>query len=143
MMSDGLNVNYGEGDATYQAVGGIDGITRLVNCFYDYMESLPEAKVVRDMHPQDLTVSRQKLIYFLSGWMGGEKLFRQHFGPISIPVVHKHLPIDEHGRDMWLLCMKKALEELQYPDSLKTYLIDKLSVPAESIRLMCEPNFKQ
>ncbi|GAA6168875.1 group II truncated hemoglobin [Sessilibacter corallicola] len=139
-MSDTGGLVYGQGDATYQAVGGLEGITRLVNRFYDLMDSLPEAQTIRDMHPQDLSLSREKLICFLSGWMGGEKLFQQRFGPINIPRVHKHLPIDEQGRDMWLWCMKKALNELQYPEDLKIYLIEQLSFPAERIRSVCEPN---
>ncbi len=133
------SISYGNGDATYQAAGGLEGITRLVNRFYDYMETLPEAKFVRDMHPEDLSLSRQKLIYFLSGWMSGPKLYKEHFGSISIPVAHKHLPVDMDGKNAWLLCMKKALADEFYPDDFQKYIIDKLSIPAESIRLMCEP----
>ncbi|TNE82758.1 MAG: globin, partial [Gammaproteobacteria bacterium] len=74
---------YGDADSSYQAVGGLKGITRLVDRFYDLMDSLPEAKTLRAMHSLDLTDSRQKLVYFLSGWLGGPKLFTEHFGPIS------------------------------------------------------------
>jgi Bacterial-like globin len=49
----------------YQAAGELVGITRLVDEFYANMDSLPEAKVIRDMHPPDLAESRKKLTYFL------------------------------------------------------------------------------
>ena len=136
-MNDSLPL-YGNGNATYQAVGELEGITRLVNRFYDLMDTLPEAKALRDMHPQDLGPSRQKLVYFLSGWMGGPKLFAEHYGSISLPVAHAHLPIDMAGKDSWLHCMATALEQLGYPESLRRYLLEKLANPAESIRLMAE-----
>ena len=69
----------------YQEAGELAGITRLVDEFYVNMDTLPEAETIRNMHPEDLTESRKKLTYFLSGWLGGPKLFQQHYGPISIP----------------------------------------------------------
>lgn len=129
---------YGTGDATYQAAGGIDGISALVDRFYELMDTLPEAKALREMHPDDLTNARQKLTYFLSGWMGGPKLFREHFGPIIIPEAHKHFPVDMDSKNAWLRCMDQALIDLHYPEDFRTYLIEKLSIPAESIRLMAE-----
>ena len=84
----------------YEAAGGIEGITKLVNEFYVNMDTLPEAETIRSMHPTDLTESRKKLTYFLSGWLGGPKLFQQHYGPISIPVFHKQFPIGYEERDL-------------------------------------------
>lgn len=132
------NRPYGEGDATYQAAGGLEGITRLVDRFYDLMDTLPEAREIREMHPQDLSLSRKKLVYFLSGWTGGPKLYSEHFGSITIPSAHSHLPVDMTGKNSWLLCMETALKELDYPDEFRLYLIQQLSIPAESIRLLCE-----
>lgn len=132
------NQQFGEGDATYQAAGGLSGITQLVDRFYDIMDTLPEAKELRDMHPQDLTLSRKKLVYFLSGWMGGPKLYSEHFGSITIPSAHSHLPIDMDGKNSWLTCMELALKELEYPEDFRLYVLEKLAIPAESIRLLCE-----
>ena len=84
----------------YQAAGGLEGLTKLVDEFYVIMDTLPEARTIRNMHPQDLAESRKKLTYFLSGWLGGPMLFQQHYGPISIPGAHKRFPIgyEEIGR---------------------------------------------
>ena len=125
---------YGQADTSYQAAGRIEGITKLVDKFYDLMDILPEAKNIRAMHPEDLTLSRQKLAYFLSGWMGGPRLYMEHFGAISIPRVHMHLTIESEERDAWMLCMEKALEKVNYPDDLKDYLMEQLFRPAEMIR---------
>ena len=118
----------------YQAAGELVGITRLVDEFYINMDTLPEAKTIRNMHPEDLTESRKKLTYFLSGWLGGPRLFQQHYGPISIPGAHKRFPIGYEERDAWLLCMQRALAIQPYSNELKDYLLAALSIPAERVR---------
>lgn len=129
---------YGVGDATFRAAGGVEGVTRLVDRFYSNMDALPEARDLRAMHPEDLSESRRKLVFFLCGWMGGPKLFAEHYGSISLPVAHSHLVIDEASRDSWLHCMDLSLRELEYPPPFCDYLMQKLGTPAESIRLMSE-----
>ncbi|TKB91371.1 MAG: globin [Nitrospira sp.] len=118
----------------YLAAGELAGITRLVDEFYVNMDTLPEAKTIRNMHPEDLTESRKKLTYFLSGWLGGPRLFQEHYGPISIPGAHKRFPIGYEERDAWLLCMQRALAVQPYSDELKDYLLAALSIPAERVR---------
>jgi hemoglobin len=118
----------------YQTAGELTGITRLVDEFYVNMDTLQEAKTIRNMHPEDLTESRKKLTYFLSGWLGGPRLFQQHYGPISIPGAHKRFPIGYEERDAWLLCMQRALAVQPYSNELKDYLLAALSIPAERVR---------
>jgi hemoglobin len=118
----------------YQAAGELAGITRLVDEFYLNMDMLPEAETIRNMHPEDLTESRKKLTCFLSGWLGGPKLFQQHYGPISIPGFHKQFPICYEERDAWLLCMQRAIAVQPYSAPFKDYLLAALSIPAERVR---------
>ena len=128
---------YGVGANSYYAAGGLVGITCLVDEFFSNMDFFPEAKKIRKMHPQDLTESRQKLTYFLSGWLGGPKLYSEHYGGINIPEVHKHLAIGDAERDAWLLCMQKAINAQQYQDSFKKYLFAQLKIPAERVKQTC------
>jgi hemoglobin len=118
----------------YQAAGELVGITKLVDEFYANMDTLPEAETIRKMHPPDLAESRRKLTYFLCGWLGGPRLFQQHYGPISIPGAHKRFPIGYEERDAWLLCMQRALAVQPYSNELKDYLLAALSIPAERVR---------
>lgn len=129
---------YGEGDATHQALGGVDAIRHLVERFYHHMDTLPEARRIRALHPADLEVSIDKLARFLSGWTGGPKLYSEKYGPIRIPIAHQHLPVGEAERDAWLLCMEKALDDCDYPKDLKAYMLEQLFVPAERIRVVVE-----
>ncbi len=126
--------DYGDGEASFQAAGGVTGIRQLVDDFYDLMERLPEAQEIRTMHPADLTQSRDKLARFLCGWLGGPRLYREKYGPIRIPSAHAHLNIGTKQRDVWLACMQKALEQQPYAAGFKAYLIAQLAIPAERCR---------
>jgi hemoglobin len=125
---------YGDGDASFQAAGGEEGIRLLANAFYDAMEQLPEAAVILKMHMTDLEVSRDKLARFLCGWLGGPKLFSEKYGPIKIPKAHSHLDIGSEERDAWLKCMEQALSEQPYAESFKRYMLKELFTPADRSR---------
>lgn len=127
---------YGVGDASYKAAGELPGITKLVDDFYAQMDSIAEAATIRAMHPRNLIESRKKLSYFLAGWMGGPRLYTEHYGPISIPGFHKQLPIGAAERDAWLLCMRKAIDAQPYAMPFKDYLFAQISIPAERVKQM-------
>ena len=124
---------YGFEDTTYQAVGGYDGLVALVDDFYEAMDTLPEAKRIRDMHPESLEVAKDKLVYFLSGWMGGPRIYAEKYGSISIPMAHQHLKITAEDAKAWLICMQVALDKHDYPDDFKAYLLEQLAFPANRI----------
>lgn len=129
---------YGTLDASFQAAGGIAGIERLVNDFYDIMDEIPEARVIRAMHPADLAESRDKLARFLCAWLGGPRRYAEKYGSIHIPGAHQHLAIGDAERDAWLLCMEQAIARQPYAPAFAEYLLRQLRVPAERIRQICE-----
>lgn len=124
---------FGQGDASFQAAGGIEGIERLVKDFYAYMDTLPEAAAIRAMHPEDLSKAQDKLARFLCGWLGGPKRYAEKYGPISIPQAHTHWPIGETESAAWLLCMEKAIAKQPYTPAFAEYLLAQLRVPAGRI----------
>jgi hemoglobin len=126
---------YGEGSASYIAAGERHGIARLVEAFYRHMDRLPLAATIRAMHDSDLRLSREKLMVFLCGWLGGPNLYSATFGPISIPRVHQHLVIGEAERDAWLACMAQAVDEQPWSSDFKRYFMRAIAVPAERVRL--------
>lgn len=129
---------YGIGDSSYRAAGGEHGIRMLVDCFFDYMDRLPEAQRIRNMHPENLEESRDKLARFLCGWLGGPKRYQEKYGSISIPAVHQHLDIADSERDAWLKCMNHALHDQPYSADFKNYLIGQLAMPAERVHAVCQ-----
>lgn len=127
--------SYGEGDTSYRAAGQRAGLEKLVEAFYRYMDTMPEARRIRAMHDADLTVSKDKLATFLCGWLGGPKEYSTKYGPIRIPHAHAHLDIDEAERDAWMRCMKHAVgEQDAWEDSFKAYFLGAIFVPAERVR---------
>ena len=135
---------YGEGDATFQAMGGEAGVRALVDEFYTTMENTTEYQRIWDMHPPDRDTSRDKLSRFLCAWMGGPRLYREKYGSISIPGVHAHLPITMQEHDMWLNCMRDALKQrarvTSLPNDLIDYLLVQFAVPAGRIVAACSPS---
>ncbi len=124
---------YGEGDASYQAAGGIEGLRRLVADFYRLMDELPEATALRQLHGESLTLASDKLAYFLSGWLGGPRLFSERYGSIAIPAFHAQWPISEQLSQSWLDCMAQAIALQPYAPEFAEYLLAQLRVPAQRI----------
>ncbi len=106
-----------------------------MDAFYRHMHALPEAQTIRAMHDDDLTVSRDKLTVFLTGWLGGPKEYAKKYRQIRLPSAHAHLAIDEAERDAWLLCMRRAVAEQDaWSDDFKAYFLTAVAVPAEKVR---------
>lgn len=96
----------------YEQIGGEKQIRRLVDRFYDLMDTQPEAAGIRRLHPEDLSESREKLYLFLVGWTGGPPLYVQKYGHPRLRARHLPFPIGEAERDQWLWCMNQALDEV-------------------------------
>lgn len=136
-MSSNSDPPYGTGDASFQAAGGVEGIRRLVDSFFDRMGSDLRFATIYALHPEDKEISRDKLHLFLCGWLGGPKLYNEKYGAIGIPRVHAHLAIATDERDQWLTCMGESVAEQPFAADFKTYLMEQLYVPAEAVRRRC------
>ena len=102
-----------------------EAVRALVDRFYDLMDTLPEAAGIRALHPETLDESRNKLFWFLSGWMGGPQLYVERFGHPRLRARHLPFPIGESERDQWLLCMDKALAQT----GASAELVEMLKIP--------------
>ena len=103
----------------YSLIGGEKSILSLVERFYFYMDTLLEAKELRALHALDLSSTKIKLFKFLSGWLGGPDLFQQEYGHPRLRQRHFPFKVDQQVRDQWMLCMNKALYEVEMPDQLR------------------------
>lgn len=111
----------------YSLMGGEKAILSLVDRFYFYMDTLPEAKDVRAVHQDDLSRAKERLFKFLSGWLGGPDLFVQEFGHPRLKQRHFPFVVNQKGRDQWMLCMNKALYEVSMSDELRKNIKQALS----------------
>ena len=106
----------------YEVIGGETAIRTLVERFYYYMDTLPEAKGIRDIHQADLTSAETKLFKYMTGWLGGPNLYIEEYGHPMLRARHLPFAIGESERDQWMLCMNKAIEEVPMEPRLKTNL---------------------
>ena len=122
----------------YEQLGGEESVRRLVDRFYDLMSELPETKTIRALHPDDLTVSRNKLFKFLSGFFGGPSLYIEEYGHPRLRARHLPFPIGEDERDQWLLCMNQAIDELVDDPILASHLKTTFFRTADHMRNLAE-----
>ena len=118
----------------YELLGGDAGIRRLVDRFYDLMDTAPEAATVRALHATSLKASREKLYLFLTGWTGGPPVYVERFGHPRLRMRHMPFAIAERERDEWLWCMDRALDEQEMPGELREALRGKLHALADHMR---------
>ena len=113
---------------------GEQGIRELSNAFYDIMDTLPEAAGVRAMHAADLAPMKEKLAEYLIGWMGGPPLYAQKYGSVCMTEPHEPYHIGPEERDQWLLCMHRALQQIDASDELVEMLRIPLFRIADAVR---------
>ena len=118
----------------YDLLGGDAGVRRLVDRYYDLMDSAPEAAHVRALHAASLKASREKLYLFLTGWTGGPPVYVEKHGHPRLRMRHFPFRIAERERDEWLWCMDRALDEHEMPDALRAMLREKLHALADHMR---------
>ncbi len=115
-------------------VGGEARVRELVDRFYDLMDLEPAYAELRDMHPTTLEVSRDKLFWFLCGWLGGPQHFVERFGHPMLRARHLPFPIGIRERDQWLACMNQAMDEVALDPALVERLKDSFANTADWMR---------
>ncbi len=121
-------------ETPYVLLGGEEKVRELVDRFYDYMDELEEVVPVRQMHAKNLRVSRDKLFKFLSGWLGGPGLYEAEYGHPRLRRRHMPFAVTEEARDQWLLCMKKAMEDMGIEPKLRVFLDNAFLRTADHMR---------
>lgn len=122
----------------YELLGGAEtgraNIRELVEKFYDIMETDARAAGIRAMHPADLTLAREKLFMFLTGWTGGPQLYVERYGHPMLRRRHLPFAIDESARDQWMSCMIQAMISLNFDTKLMENLGAQLHGLADFMR---------
>ncbi|WP_338847247.1 group II truncated hemoglobin [Massilia sp. W12] len=118
----------------YQLLGGEEAVRALVDRFYDLMELEEEFAGIRALHPQDMSGSRDKLFWFLSGWLGGPDLFVARFGHPRLRARHLPYSIASSERDQWLRCMAWAMQEQGVAQDLQLRLMQAFYQTADWMR---------
>lgn len=118
----------------YDTVGGETGVRALVDRFYDLMDLEPAFTGIRALHPAGLDGSRDKLFWFLSGWLGGPDLYQARFGHPRLRARHLPYAIGIAERDQWMACMVQAMQEVQLDAALAQRLTESFFGTADWMR---------
>ena len=120
--------------SAYEWIGGEARIRTLVDRFYDLMDLEPAYAVLRASHGSTLDDARQKLFWFLCGWLGGPDYYQERFGHPRLRMRHMPFSIGIQERDQWLACMDQAMGEVGIAADLRARLNDSLFKTADWMR---------
>jgi hemoglobin len=123
-----------EPQSLYDTIGGESKLRQMVDRFYDLMELEPEFAGIRALHPPTTEGSRDKLFWFLSGWMGGPDAYIERYGHPRLRMRHMPFAIGTSERDPWLRAMAWAMEDVGIAEELRVRLMESFYQTADWMR---------
>lgn len=125
--------------SAYERLGGQDAITRIVERFYDLMESDPAYTELRAMHAPDIAPMRRSLAGFLTGWSGGPRdWFDENPGKCMVSM-HSAFPIAADTAGQWADAMQRAIADAELQDAeVAGLLSERLDMMARAMGRMGE-----
>ena len=118
----------------FEWMGGQARVRELVDRFYDLMDLQPEFARLRHSHGSTLEDARDKLFWFLCGWLGGPSYYTERFGHPRLRMRHMPFSIGIEERDQWLACMAQAMAETGLDPALRERLQQSLFQTADWMR---------
>ncbi|AGT11398.1 group II truncated hemoglobin [Paracoccus aminophilus] len=106
-------------------LGGEDVLRRLVERFYDLIETRPEGRQILHLHFRGHGMShvRGEQFDFLSGFFGGRRYYADKHGHMNLREIHDHIPIRPEDAEDWLFCMDLAMSDCQIAPALHQRLM--------------------
>jgi hemoglobin len=119
----------------YQQMGGEEAVRRLVETFYDIVEQEPVGAPLYLLHLRGHGVAHSRLeqFYFLSGFLGGPRLYVERHGHSDVRQMHAHVAIDQAARDAWLNCMTLAVDRVGLNAEIKAVLMKHFTRVADML----------
>ena len=106
-------------DRMIDRIGGEDQVRRLVNQFYDLIETLPQGAAILQKHLQGhgLAHVRPEQVDFLSGFFGGRRSYQERHGHMNLREIHAHVEIRRQDAEDWLALMAVAMAQTSMPEA--------------------------
>jgi hemoglobin len=118
----------------FESAGGEAAVRALVDRFYDLMDIEPGYRELRAIHGSTLADARDKLFWFLCGWLGGPSHYTERFGHPRLRMRHMPFAIGVLERDQWLACMDQAMRECALDAALRERLARSFFQTADWMR---------
>ncbi|WP_269931105.1 group II truncated hemoglobin [Aminobacter sp. HY435] len=117
-------------------LGGEEAIRKLVEVFYDIVEQDEDARPLHVLHLRGHGVahSREEQFNYLCGFFGGPSYYVQKHGHSRLKEIHEHVEIGPDLRDLWLKCMRKAIEKADLPANYREMVMRHFGFAAETTR---------
>ena len=117
----------------YDEVGGMSYFERLVDSFYDGVETDP---VLLPLYPDqaDLGGARRRLTLFLVQYWGGPTTYLEERGHPRLRARHFPFSIGNLERDRWLVHMRAAVDGSDAPETAKARLHGYMTMAADAMR---------
>src|SRR5690606_10944237 len=117
-----------------EQLGGEARVRELVDRFYDLMDLDHDFQALRATHGDSLDSARQKLFWFLCGWLGGPDYYVERFGHPRLRMRHLPFSICDQERDQWVSCMGCAMQDIAVPEALQERLLASFYNTADWMR---------
>ncbi len=118
----------------FSKIGGAPAIDKIVEDFFARMETLPEARTVREMHSDDLAKTKSVMKRYFSELLGGPMQFSDSRGHPALKGRHAGFDIGPKERDAWMRCMREALESTVSDESVRNYIEERFYQLADWVR---------
>ncbi len=118
----------------FEWIGGEARVRALADRFYDLMDLEPAYRLLRASHGATLEDARDKLFWFLCGWLGGPQHYQERFGHPRLRMRHMPFSIGIAERDQWLACMAQAMAETGIDPVLRERLTQSFFQTADWMR---------
>lgn len=121
-------------ETPFEWIGGEERVHTLTERFYDLMDLEPRYAALRAAHGSQLDNARQRLFWFLCGWLGGPQHYTERFGHPRLRARHMPFAIGITERDQWLACMDQAMQETGVDEALRQRLLQSFFQTADWMR---------
>ena len=117
----------------YECLGGYPVVRRMVDRFYDLMDSDPDYSDLRALHAPDLAPMRDSLTGFLSAWLGGPRDWFEANPGKCMMSAHRNVAVTQKTAGQWADAMERSVGECVADKDLAVKLAEALSGMAVSM----------
>ncbi len=123
----------GDERSLYERVGGMPFFERLVDAFYEGIET---DDVLAPLYPDapDFGPARHRLTLFLAQYWGGPMTYNEERGHPKLRMRHFPFPVGPLQRDRWMLHMTNAVRSTGVEAPVQATLLDYFVRAAEHLR---------
>ena len=121
----------------YDSLGGRAGLEHLIDTYLRILQTKPEAASLSAMYRRGFEHYRERMLEYLSGYLGGPGLYLQNHGLPMLREQHRFMTITPIMRDQWYGCMIDAIHETVQDPKLAAELKAVFWTMADSLCSTC------